>query len=54
MHGLLMLLQSLSVVGGDNEQRVVAQVVRGQRRVQAPDELIGPCDLAVIQTILVL
>ena len=48
VHRLAVLVQAFAVVGGYDEQRVVAQARFGEHRVETAHQLVGPGDLAVV------
>ncbi len=44
-----MLFEPLAVIGGDDRPACRRAVPRRQRRIEAADQFVGPCDLAVVR-----
>ena len=51
VHRFAMLIEAFTVVGGDDQQRVVAQTRRTERSIEPADELVRPGDFAVVEPI---
>ena len=51
MHQLAVLAERFAVIGGEDEQRVVADAEARQRPVEASDQLVGPGDFAVVRAL---